>query len=247
MSGCLIVTGGSRGIGAAIARAAAREGWRVCLTYQNRADAAEEVVAAIEAEGGQALAVRADAADTDAGPLFDRTEAAFGPVRGLVCNAAITGGFARATTVKAETVRRVFEVNVFGLMAVCAEAVRRMSTATGGVGGSIVAISSTATKAGSPGEWVHYAASKGAVDVFVGGLAREVAAEGVRVNAVAPGTTLTDLHAEAGEPNRPERIAATVPMGRSATPEEVAEAALWLLSDKAAYVTGAILPVAGGR
>ena len=248
MGKCLIVTGGSRGLGAATARLAARQGWDVCLTYVRDGDAAASIVDAIESEGGQAIAVRADVGrDADIVPIFDAAEAAFGPVAGLVNNAGITGGFARVEALTGDLVRSVFDVNVVGAMLASAEAVRRMSTAHGGAGGVIVNISSTATKAGSPGEWVHYAASKGAIDVFTGGLAREVAREGIRVNAVAPGLILTDLHEAAGDPGRPNRMADQMPIGRAAEPEEVAEAIVWLLSNAAGYVAGAIVPVAGGR
>lgn len=248
MGKCLIVTGGSRGIGAATARMAARRGWNVCLTYVRDGEAAASVVGAIEAEGGRAIAVRADVGrDDDILPMFDAAQAAFGPVAGLVNNAGVTGGFARVEALTGDLVRAVFDVNVVGTMLASAEAVRRMSTARGGAGGVIVNVSSTATKAGSPGEWVHYAASKGAVDVFTGGLAREVAREGIRVNAVAPGLVRTDLHRAAGDPDRARRMADRMPIGRAAGPEEVAEAIVWLLSDAAGYVTGAVLPVAGGR
>ena len=248
MGRCLIVTGGSRGIGAATVRLAARQGWDVCLSYVRDGDAAAAVVGDIEAAGGRAMAVQCDVGRDDGiAPLFDAAEAAFGPVAGLVNNAGITGGFAKVSELTGALVREVFDVNVVGTMLCSAEAVRRMSTAHGGAGGVIVNISSTATKAGSPGEWVHYAASKGAVDVFTGGLAREVAREGIRVNAVAPGLILTDLHASVGDPDRPNRMADQMPIGRAATPEEVAEAVVWLLSDAASYVAGAVLPVAGGR
>ena len=248
MSHCLIVTGGSRGIGAATAMLAARQGWNVCLTYVRDGDAAASVAGAIEAGGGRAIAVQADVGrDDDIRAMFDAAEAAFGPVAGLVNNAGITGGFARVEELTGDLVRSVFDVNVVGTMLASAEAVRRMSTSRGGAGGVIVNISSTATKAGSPGEWVHYAASKGAIDVFTGGLAREVAREGIRVNAVAPGLILTDLHEAAGDPDRPGRMADQMPIGRAAEPEEVAEAIVWLLSDAASYVAGAIVPVAGGR
>ena len=248
MGRCLIVTGGSRGIGAATARLAARQGWDVCLSYVRDSDAAAAVVGDIEAVGGRAVAVQGDVGRDDGiAPLFDAAEAAFGPVAGLVNNAGITGGFAKVSELTGALVREVFDVNVVGTMLASAEAVRRMSTAHGGAGGVIVNISSTATKAGSPGEWVHYAASKGAVDVFTGGLAREVAREGIRVNAVAPGLILTDLHASVGDPDRPNRMADQMPIGRAAAPEEVAEAVVWLLSDAASYVAGAVLPVAGGR
>jgi NAD(P)-dependent dehydrogenase (short-subunit alcohol dehydrogenase family) len=246
--GVLLITGGSRGIGAATAKLAASRGWRVCLSYVRDDSAAKEVVRAITGAGGEALAVRADMRrEAEIVALFDDAERAFGPVTGLVNNAGITGRIGPLPEAAPETIREVVEVNVTGAILAAREAVLRMSTARGGAGGAIVNISSGAASLGSPGEYVHYAASKGAIDTFTLGLAREVARDGIRVNAVAPGLILTDIHAAGGEPGRAERIAPTVPMGRPGAPEEVAEPILFLLSPAASYITGAVLRVAGGR
>jgi len=244
----LVVTGGSRGIGAAVCLAAARAGWDVVVDYARDEVAAADVVRRITDAGGRAVAVRADVRDADdVERLFAAADAWCGPVTGLVNNAGISGGFARVDEVTAPTLADVLAVNVMGAFLCAGAAVRRMSTTHGGTGGAIVNVSSRAAVLGSPGEWVHYAASKGALDTMTVGLAREVATEGVRVNAVAVGLVDTDLHAAAGEPGRPERIRPTVPMRRSGTPEEVAAAVLWLLSDAASYTTGSILAVSGGR
>ncbi|MFJ5957914.1 SDR family oxidoreductase [Paenarthrobacter sp. NPDC092416] len=246
--GIAIVTGASRGIGAAVAQAAARSGYGVVVNYSADADGAGAVVAEIMAEGGTAVAVRADVSQpADVVCLFEAA-AKLGPITAVINNAAITGNLiGTLADVPVETVQRVVDVNVAGMMYMCQEAVRRLSTSSGGGGGSIVNISSTATKAGSPGTWVHYAATKGAVDVLTVGLAAEVAKQGIRVNAVAPGSTNTGLHAAAGMPDRVARLNPTIPMGRGAEPEEIAAAVLWLLSGDAGYITGAILPVSGGR
>ena len=244
----VVITGGSRGIGAAIARLAAERGHLVVVNYATDAGAASDLVSGIEARGGRAAAVQADIGD-EAGVLrlFAAVDALAVPLGGLVNNAGVTGGFARLEELSAAALSRVLAVNVAGSFLCAREAVRRMSTRHGGQGGSIVNISSIAAKLGSAGEWIHYAASKGALDTLTLGLAREVAAEGIRVNAVAPGLIATDLHAAAGAPDRLERLAPGIPMGRAGTAEEVAEAALWLMSPAASYVTGAILPVGGGR
>ena len=243
----MLVTGGSRGIGAATARAAAAAGWSVALTYRDDEAAAADVVAGIEADGGTAAAVRADVSvEDDVLAAFAAAER-LGSVTGLVANAGIVGARARVDEYSAERVRRMLEVNVLGTVLCCREAVRRMSTRHGGSGGSVVLVSSVAGRLGSPGEYVDYAASKGAVDTLGVGLAREVAGEGVRVNVVRPGIIETEIHASGGQPDRVARIGPTVPMGRAGRAEEVAAAVLWLLGDGAGYCTGSVLDIAGGR
>ncbi|WP_416405377.1 SDR family oxidoreductase [Arthrobacter sp. LFS091] len=247
-NGVAIVSGASRGIGAAVAHAAATAGYGVVVNYSADADGAHAVVRRIISQGGRALAVQADVSQpADVVRLFDQA-VTWGTVTAVINNAAITGDqIGTLVEVPAEKVQRVVDVNVTGMIFMCQEAVRRLSTDHGGSGGNIVNISSTATKAGSPGTWVHYAATKGAVDVLTVGLASEVAKEGIRVNAVAPGSTNTGLHAAAGMPDRVERLNPTIPMGRGAEPEEVAAAVMWLMSSEAGYITGAVLPVSGGR
>lgn len=246
--GTLIVTGGSRGIGAAICRLAAKEGYGVAVNYHSHQAAANAVVQEIRQSGGHAAAVHADVGkEAEVLSLFQSAEEQLGPLSALVNNAAITGGFARVDSVDAAMLERLFAVNVTGALLCSREAVRRLSTAHGGRGGAIVNISSRAAKLGSSGEWVHYAMSKGAIDSLTVGLAREVAKEGIRVNAVAPGLVQTDIHLEAGDPERLVRLAQTIPMGRAGTPEEIAAGVIWLLSPAASYVTGAILEMGGGR
>ncbi|MCX7042930.1 MAG: SDR family oxidoreductase [Gammaproteobacteria bacterium] len=241
----LLVTGGSRGIGAAICRAASQAGWCVALTYRADAAAAHAVVNEIVASGGRAHAYEADVGDPQAiARLFTDVESTLGFPTGLVNNAGITCGIGPFVDVSVETLHRVMEVNVVGTMLCAQAAVRRWLQAD--IPGTIVNISSAASTLGSAGEYVHYATSKGAVDTFTLGLAREVAANRIRVNAVSPGTTATDIHAAGGDPDRVARVASRIPLQRAAQPEEIAEAVVWLLSDKASYVTGAVLRVGGG-
>lgn len=244
----LIVTGGSRGIGAATCRRAAADGWDVAVNYAGNADAAEAVAKDVRAAGRRAITVQGDMAkEDDIKRLFATTEAELGPIAGIVCNAGVTGTITRVEDMTTEAMRRVMDVNVLGVMIANREAVKRLSTKHGGSGGAIVNLSSIAPRIGSPNEFVHYAASKGAVDAWTTGLAREVAGDGIRVNAVAPGMVDTDIHASAGAPDRSARLGPTVPIGRSAAPEEIAEAVVWLLSDAASYCTSTILNVNGGR
>lgn len=246
--GVLVVTGGARGIGAAICVLAAEHGHDVVVNYASDTAAAEAVADRVRALGRQGVAVRADIADEDdVRALFDAA-VAVGPLTGLVNNAAITGNNpGRLDEQDVRTFRRVLDVNVTGTFLCAREAVRRMSTRRGESGGTIVNISSTAARTASANEWVHYAASKAAVETMTVGLAQEVAAEGIRVNAVAPGTVETGLHAAAGMPDRPQRLAPSIPLGRAGLPEEIAEAVLWLLSPRSSYATGSVLTVGGGR
>lgn len=242
------MTGASRGIGAAVARLAAARGYAVAANYSVGELEANGIAQEIVSSGGRAIPIRADVSKEDAiVKMFEAAENQLGPIKALVNNAAVTGGFARVEEVSASALQTVFTVNVIGAILCAREAVRRMSTRHGGTGGAIVNISSRAAHTGSPGEWVHYAASKGAIDSFTVGLAREVATEGIRVNAVAPGLVDTGLHAASGDPGRLERLMGTIPMGRAGTPNEIAHAVLWLLSDEASYTTGAVLEVGGAR
>lgn len=248
MKKVLLVTGGSRGIGAAIARLAARQGYAVCLSYLGQREAAAAVVASIAEAGCTALAVQADVAvEDDVLRLFSQVDAAFGPLTALVNNAGILERQSRVEDMDAARISRVFATNVVGSFICAREAVRRMSTRHGGAGGAIVNLSSRAARLGSPNEYVDYAASKAAIDTLTIGLAKEVAAEGIRVNAVSPGLIYTDIHASGGDPGRVDRVKSAVPMQRGGSPEEVARAVLWLLSDDASYTTGASIDVAGGR
>ncbi|MBP6096117.1 MAG: SDR family oxidoreductase [Methyloversatilis sp.] len=248
MKRILIITGGSRGIGAATARLAAAGGDAVCISYLRNRDAADAVVQGIVSTGGTAMAVAADvSAEDDVVRLFGQVDAAFGPVSALVNNAGMLERQCRVEDMDAARLMRVFGTNVIGSMLCAREAVRRMSTRHGGSGGAIVNVSSAASRLGSPDEYVDYAASKGAIDTFTIGLAKEVAADGIRVNAVRPGVIHTEMHASGGEPGRIERVKTSVPMQRGGYPDEVARAILWLLSEEASYATGALLDVAGGR
>jgi len=247
MSRPVIVTGAGRGIGAAAARRLAQAGYAICVNYRRDAEAAEAVAREITAAGGRAVAVQADTtSEDDVRRLFDAAEAALGPLHGLVNNAGITGPLGRFAELDTASLRRVTDVNLLGPLLCAREALQRFARGPAAPGRSIVNVSSVAATTGSPGEYVHYAATKAAVEVFTIGLAREVAEQGIRVNAVAPGTVRTGIHAAAGDPDRPARIAPRVPMRRVGEPEEIAEAILWLLSDAASYATGAVLRVTGG-
>jgi NAD(P)-dependent dehydrogenase (short-subunit alcohol dehydrogenase family) len=244
----MIITGGSRGIGAATARLAATRGYEVCITYLRNEAAAAAVVRDISDAGGEAIAVAADVSvEADIIRLFEHVDVKLGPVTALVNNAGILEHQARVDEMDSARLSRIFATNVFGSFICAREAVRRMSTRHGGSGGSIVNVSSSASRIGSPGEYVDYAAAKGAIDTFTLGLAKEVATEGIRVNAVRPGIIYTEIHASGGEPNRVERVKGSIPMQRGGQPEEVAQAILWLLSNEASYTTGSLLDVAGGR
>jgi NAD(P)-dependent dehydrogenase (short-subunit alcohol dehydrogenase family) len=246
--GVVIVTGASRGIGAAIANLLGTHGYPVVVNFAKDRSAAERTVGEIVSAGGRALAVQGNVSrEKEVVELFETAERELGAISGLVNNAGVTGGFARVEELRAETVTEVLAVNVMGAILCSREAVRRMSTRRGGSGGTIVNISSLAARTGGAGEWVHYAASKGAINSFTIGLAREVASEGIRVNAVAPGLIETELHAANGAPDRLERLTPMVPMRRAGTPQEVAEGVLWLLSPGASYATGTILEIGGGR
>jgi NAD(P)-dependent dehydrogenase (short-subunit alcohol dehydrogenase family) len=248
MTKSIIVTGGSRGIGASAARLAGKRGWSVALSYIGNEKAAKETVAAVEAAGGKAIAVKSDAAvEGDVIALFDAAERAFGKIDGVVNNAGIIGRTAKLADMDLERIRRIVEINVIGGILVARESVRRMAKSRGGRGGVLVNISSAAVKAGAPNIYVDYASGKGAIETLTLGLSKEVGPEGIRVSAVRPGVILTDIHASGGEPDRPHTIGATTPLGRPGTPEEVAEAIIWLLGDESSYVTGAILDVTGGR
>jgi len=248
MKKSMIITGASRGIGAATARLAARRGFAVCVNYQGNQGAADKVVAEILADGGQALAVQADVSNADdVSRLFETAISELGPLSSLVNNAGVTGPLLRLDETPALDIRRTIDVNLTGSALCAAEAVRRMSTRYGGTGGSIVNVSSAAARIGGAGEWIDYAASKGGVDTLTIGLAVEVGGEGIRVNAVRPGLTDTDIHETAGAPDRMANMAPNIPMKRAASPEEIANAIIWLTSDEASYVNGAIMDVAGGR
>lgn len=248
MARTVLVTGGSRGIGAATARLAAARGYAVCVNYVSNAAAAAAVVDGITGSGGRAVAVQADVAvEADVVRLFETCDRQLGRLDALVNNAGILETQSRVEDLDAARLQRVFATNVTGSFLCAREAVRRMSTKHGGAGGAIVNLSSGAARWGSPGEYVDYAASKGAVDTFTIGLAQEVAQEGIRVNAVRAGFIYTDIHASGGEPNRVDRVKAFVPMRRGGTAEEVANAVLWLLSAESSFTTGSFIDVAGGR
>ena len=249
MSKTVLITGASRGIGAATALLAAKEGYAVAVNYASNSLAADEVVRQIRALGGQAMAVQADvASEAQVLAMFEKIDARFGRLTALVNNAGVVDQTSRVDDMTHERIKRMFEVNVFGSFLCAREAVKRMSTRyPGGVGGAIVNVSSAAARLGAPGQYVDYAAAKGAIDTFTIGLAKEVASEGIRVNAVRPGIIETDIHASGGLPNRVRDLAPLVPMQRAGSAHEVAESIIWLLSEKASYTTGALLDISGGR
>jgi NAD(P)-dependent dehydrogenase (short-subunit alcohol dehydrogenase family) len=244
----MIVTGGSRGLGAATARLAAQRGYDICVNYLGNGEGAEAVVREAEAAGRRAIAVQADVSKEDqVARLFETVDRDLGTLTALVNNAGLTGPSSRLDAVEVETLQRALDVNVLAVMLCSRAAVKRMSSKHGGKGGGIINISSVAASLGMGGDYVWYATTKGAIDSFTIGLANEVAREGIRVNAVAPGMVATDIHIGANDPGRPARIGPTIPIGRCGEPEEIAEPILWLLSEAASYTTGAILRVGGGR
>ena len=248
MDKVLLVTGGSRGIGAATCKLAARQGWAVAVNYTANSLAADAVVSDIRAQGGRAMSVKADVADeAQVLRMFEHIDAKLGHIAGLVNNAGVVDVTARVQDQSLERWRRMFDINVMGSMLCAREAVRRMSTSLGGQGGSIVNVSSAAARLGAPGQYVDYAAAKGAIDAFTIGLAKEVGGDDIRVNAVRPGLIETDIHASGGLPNRVRDLQHQVPMGRGGTAQEVAELIVWLLSDAASYTTMSLIDVSGGR
>ena len=248
MDKVLIVTGGSRGIGAATVRIAGRRGYAVCVNFLKNKVAAKQIVDKINADGGQAIAVGADISkEEEVLELFSTVDDRLGKISALVNNAGILESQMRIEDMDSKRLNRVFLTNITGSILCAREAVKRMSIKNGGNGGTIVNLSSAAARLGSPGEYIDYAASKGAIDTFTRGLAQEVAEEGIRVNAVRPGVIETDIHASGGEPGRVERIKDTIPLKRGGKPEEVARSIMWLLSSESSYTTGALLEVSGGR
>lgn len=248
MNKVLLITGGSRGIGAATALLASKEGYAVAVNYRANSLAADEVVRQIRASGGNAMTVQADVAiEAEIMAMFEKVDLKFGPLNALVNNAGVVDAASRVEAMSGERLKRMFDINVIGSMICAREAVRRMSTKHGGKGGSIVNVSSIAASLGAGGQYVDYAASKGAIDTFTVGLGREVAAEGIRVNAVRPGVIDTEIHASGGQPDRAKTMASMLPMQRPGTAQEVAQAIVWLLSDQASYTTSSLLDISGGR
>jgi NAD(P)-dependent dehydrogenase (short-subunit alcohol dehydrogenase family) len=248
MTGIALITGSGRGIGAATAKLAAARGYSVCINYLNREERAREVACEIRAGGGRAILVQADTADeTDVLRMFETVDRELGPVTALVNNAGITGSAGPLGSFDAATIRRILDVNVVGAMLCAREAAKRMSTHNGGRGGAIVNLSSIAAVIGGANSWIPYAAAKGAVNSLTIGLSRELGPHGIRVNAIMPGLIDTEIHAEAGVGDRLQQLLPSVPVGRIGTAEECAEAILWLMSNEAAYLTGALIPISGGR
>ena len=246
--GTLIITGGSRGIGAACARLAAARGYDVAINYSQNEAAANQVVADCNAAGAHAIAVQGDVADeNDVMKLFDRADKDLGTITAVINNAGIVAAQGTIETFDHARMKRLLEINVLGALTVAREAARRLAKRNGGNGGAIVNVSSAAARLGSPNEYIDYAASKGAIDTLTIGLSKELAGEGVRVNAVRPGIINTDIHALGGMPDRVERLKDKLPMSRAGTVDEVAQPIIWLLSDEASYITGALLDIAGGR
>ena len=248
MSKTLLITGGSRGIGRACALLAAQNGWSVGVNYREDSKAADAVVETIAKDGGRAVALKGDVSvEAEAVGIFDAATKALGPLTAVIANAGVIAPTAKLADMGVERIRHIFEVNVLGTFLTAREAARRLSKSSGGDGGSIVLMSSAAARLGSPNLYIDYAASKGAIDTLTVGLAKELAPEGVRVNAIRPGIIDTEIHASGGEPDRARILGATAPLGRPGTAEEIAAAAIWLISDAASYVTGALLDVSGGR
>lgn len=248
MSNIVLITGGSRGIGAATALLSARAGYAVAVNYTSNSLAADEVVRQIRQGGGTAITVQADVAEeSQVLAMFEKVDAKLGRLTALVNNAGVVDQTARVDGMSVARLKRMFDINVIGTMVCAREAVKRMSTRYGGAGGAIVNVSSVAARLGAPGQYVDYAAAKGAVDVFTIGLAKEVAAEGIRVNAVRPGIIDTDIHASGGLPDRARDLAPQVPMQRAGSADEVAQSIVWLLGEASSYTTGALLDIAGGR
>jgi NAD(P)-dependent dehydrogenase (short-subunit alcohol dehydrogenase family) len=244
----ILITGGSRGIGRATALQCARRGWNVALNYLRDDASAEKTAGAIRAAGAQAIALRGDVSvEADVIAMFREAESTLGPLNGVVINAGIVAPSLRLADMDSARLRRMFDTNIYGAFLCARESARRLPKECGAGGGSIVLVSSAASRLGSPAEYVDYAASKAAIDTLTIGLAKELAPQGVRVNAVRPGLIETEIHASGGQPDRAQRLGVTTPMGRPGRPEEVAEAVVWLLSDSASYTTGAIVDVAGGR
>jgi NAD(P)-dependent dehydrogenase (short-subunit alcohol dehydrogenase family) len=244
----VLITGASRGIGRATALLAADRGWPVAINYRSNARAAADTAAEAQRRGARAMTVRGDVSvETDVVAMFNKAQVDLGLLGGVVINAGIVAPAQPLTDMSAERLQRMFQVNVLGAYLCAREAARVLSRSRGGRGGSVVLVSSAATRLGSPGEYVDYAGSKAALDTLAIGLAKELGAEGVRVNAVRPGLIETEIHASSGDPDRARRLGAATPLGRAGKPEEIAEAIVWLLSDAASYVSGAILDVAGGR